>query len=339
MKPTIAVAISGGIDSLVAGYLLKHQGYDIIGIHFQTGFGRVDPRPVAKQLQIPFEIIDIGDIFHDSIIAYFAGAYRTGKTPNPCLLCNPVIKFGFVLDHAGKLGASHLATGHYAQINRDPQGHYHLLRGLDPVKDQTYFLSRLTQRQLAQALFPLGKYTKEAVRSMALDLGLKAATDEESQDICFIDEANYSDFLIDRCGLKPEPGLIVDVRGNKIGRHQGLHRFTIGQRRGINCPAAEPYYVVQIDIPKNRLVVGFKKDLLSTACRVIEINWIADPPASSIEVCTRVRYRHKSAQSTLHPVGNDKAEIIFEQPQEAITPGQGAVFYRDDEVLGGGWIV
>ncbi|HSO20679.1 MAG TPA: tRNA methyl transferase PRC-barrel domain-containing protein, partial [Desulfosarcina sp.] len=207
----------------------------------------------------------------------------------------------------------------------------------DAGKDQSYFLSRLTREQLARACFPLGTRTKAQVRALAERNGLVPTTRRESQDVCFIRDGAYADFLEGATGFRPQPGEIVDVDGNRVGRHNGLHRYTIGQRRGINCPASQAYYVVRIDARRNRLVVGFKDALSAGHCRVRDINWIADPPEGEAVVDTRIRYRHHAAASTLCPDGPDRARIRFDRPQAAVTPGQGAVFYRGEEVLGGGW--
>ncbi len=365
MKQLIAIAISGGIDSLVAAYLLKKQGHSVIGIHFVTGYesaahdknknnNLANPRTVtfpslkdsalhkishiSDQLGISVKIIDCRKAFKSKIVDYFTQTYQAGKTPNPCLVCNPSIKFGTVLDFALNLGASYLATGHYARITKDNTGIFHLLKGIDPKKDQSYFLSFLSQKMLARAFFPLGSMTKSEVIKLAKEKEFVPFTKSESQDVCFIKSNAYGQFLAMQKGFNAKQGLIEDINGNILGEHKGLHLFTIGQRRGINCPASEPYYVVRIDKEQNRLVVGFKKDLLSSECRIIKINWINQVPTSPIKVYTRLRYRHKAALSTLFPVDRHTAIVRFETPQSALTPGQGAVFYQDDEVLGGGWI-
>lgn len=339
MKPRTAIAISGGIDSLMAGYLLKQQGHDLVAVHFDTGFDAVDPAPVAAQLDIPCKVLDIREPFARNVIDYFSRTYQAGKTPNPCMVCNQTIKFGLVSAYAETLGASRIATGHYARSVADDRQRFHLYRGCDAAKDQSYFLARLSQRQLARALFPLGDLTKQDVKAMAAKNGLTPAARLESQDVCFIRGRSYGDFLRRTCGLEPRPGPIEDLHGNLLGEHNGLHLFTIGQRRGINCPAAEPYYVVRLDTARNRLVVGSKKDLLSSSCRVVDINWIVSEPAAPLRVHTRLRYRHRAALSRLVPRGDGSAVVEFETPQTSVTPGQGAVFYQDDEVLGGGWIV
>jgi tRNA-specific 2-thiouridylase len=243
-----------------------------------------------------------------------------------------------LLAKARRLGAKRLATGHYVRVDADINGRYRLRRGIDPGKDQSYFLSRLTQYQLAQACFPLGTWTKSQVRTFAFENGLRPVTQKESQDICFIHDNSYAAFLNRSTGVRPQPGDIVDTTGNLVGAHNGLHRYTIGQRRGINCPAKEAYYVVWIDVQHNRLIVGRKDELLAENCRVREINWIGDIPQSAFAADVRIRYRHDAASAMVYPRGQNRATIAFDQPQSAVTPGQGAVFYRGDEVLGGGWI-
>ena len=343
MKHTTAIAISGGIDSLMAACLLKEKGHNVIGIHFLTGF---EPEPlvphpvsrIADQIGIPIKILDIYPDFKKKVVDYFIETYQQGKTPNPCLVCNPTIKFGTVLNYAKKLGASYLATGHYARMKNDQKGRFHLLKGMDHAKDQSYFLAFMSQEQLAGACFPLGDLTKSDVTRLAREKGLTPVLSRESQDICFIKDKTYGEFIALQKGFESTPGFIKDIHGNRLGEHNGLHLFTIGQRRGINCPAAEPYYVVRIDMQQNLLVVGSKKDLLTSECSVTGINWINDHPTSPLKVDTRVRYRHQAVASTLYPAGTDSAIIRFETPQAAITPGQGAVFYQGDEVLGGGWL-
>ncbi len=365
MKPITAIALSGGVDSLTAAYLLKQQGHHVIGIHFITGFEAkayshhnnrllkdsdisvcltnqdsysLKISDIAGQLGIKVKIIDISADFKLKVVDYFTKTYLSGKTPNPCLVCNPTIKFGTLLTCARNLGASYLATGHYAGISIDSTGRFHLHRGIDKKKDQSYFLAFMTQKQLSHACFPLGIMTKSDVKKLAKEKGLRPAVKKESQDICFIKDNRYGDFISQQHGFKPKSGNIVDIKGNILGRHNGLHLFTIGQRRGINCPASEPYYVVRMDIKQNRLTVGLKKDLLSSNCRVSKINWIIEKPSSPLEVYTRVRYRHKPVRSMLIPDGDTSTIVNFNTPQSAVTPGQGAVFYKDDEVIGGGWI-
>jgi len=365
MKPLTAIALSGGIDSLVAAYLLKKQGHDVIGIHFITGYetqthdsnknrrfsnsdastfstAKEDASHIishlANQLEIEVKLLDLSIEFKKKVVDYFTRTYQTGQTPNPCMVCNPTIKFGAVFDFARKLGASTLATGHHAGISRDSEGRFHLSKSVDPKKEQSYFLALMSQKQLSCTSFPLGSMKKSEVIKLAHENGLEPVKKKESQDVCFIRNKNYGEFLSLQQGFDSKPGRILDVNGNMLGHHSGLHLFTIGQRRGINCPSSEPYYVVSMDPGQNRLTVGRKKDLLSFECRVKNINWINQQPNSPIKVHTRVRYRHKAAVSQLFPINEKTAWVRFEKPQSAITPGQCAVFYQKDEVLGGGWI-
>ena len=345
MTATIAIAVSGGIDSLVAGHLLKQQGFDLFGVHFLTGFERAEDNPAAtaafigRQLGISVAVVDLSTSFRQKVVDYFTAAYRDGRTPNPCLVCNPSIKFGALLEAVRERGATGLATGHYARVEKDLQNRYRLLKGVDPTKDQSYFLSRMTQDQLSQVHFPLGTWTKSAIKALAAEAGLRPIHRQESQDVCFIgDAAGYADFLTREMGIASREGEIVDRSGRQLGTHQGLHRYTIGQRRGINCPAGQPYYVLQIDAERNRLVVGFKDEQYVNACRVVDVNWISDPPDVPMAVETRIRYRHHAAASTVYAIGSQAAEVRFEKPQAAVAPGQGAVFYRGDVVVGGGWI-
>ena len=351
MKDTIAVAISGGIDSMMTAYLLKAQGNEVIGIHFITGFetgslkqNRItikDSHPVydiGRQIGISVEIIDCRIEFQQGVVDYFTQTYFSGQTPNPCIVCNPLIKFGKLLSFAEEIGANRLATGHYARIIADSENNLHLHKGVDAGKDQSYFLARLSQAQLAKASFPLGNKTKQEIRYLASQNGLKPVVSDESQDICFIKGNSYGNFLAAQAGFKSKPGPIENVDGEIIGEHNGLHLFTIGQRRGINCPAANPYYVVRLDPANNRLIVGSKNDLLTDNCKVDGINWINDPPTAEIKISTRVRYRHKETPSTISPINAETAIVHFDSPEAAVTPGQAAVFYEGDEVLGGGFI-
>lgn len=351
MKKTTAVAISGGVDSLMAACLLKEQGLDVVGIHFITGFENVSSNTqhlpayephnvldIGKQLDITVEIVDIRAEFREKIVNYFIRTYQQGQTPNPCMRCNPIIKFGTILSYARSLGAHNLATGHYAKIKRDKSGNFHLLKGFDNRKDQSYFLARLTQEQLACACFPLGALLKSDVKKMAVQKGLHPVTRSESQDVCFITDRSYGDFLTGQKGFESKPGLIENMNGQIIGKHNGLHRYTIGQRRGINCPAAEPYYVIRLDTMSNRLIVGTKKDLASEECKVVDINWIGNTPGEPIDVFTRVRYRSQAVASKVLPQNKCTAIVRFNNPQMAVAPGQGAVFYQGEEILGGGWI-
>ena len=346
MKQIIAVALSGGIDSLIAAKLLIQQGHSVVGIHFVTGYetsNNSSPQELVEllssRLGIDVYLMDAVQPFQENVVNYFVRTYLSGLTPNPCMVCNPLIKFGTVLNYAKSLGASFLATGHYARITLDSDGTLHLLKGIDPMKDQSYFLSRMTQTQLSHASFPLGDMTKSRVIQLAHDLEIQPVHHGESQDICFIKDRTYGEFLTNQEGFVSPSGPIVTVAGKIIGEHPGLHLFTIGQRRGINCPAAQPYYVVRLDRKTNTLVVGFQSDLLTSSCRVSDINWIIGPPEFPARVYIRVRYRSQAVCSTLYPMDRDGVIVVFDIPQSSVTPGQGAVFYREDsEVIGGGWI-
>jgi tRNA-specific 2-thiouridylase len=361
MPERIAIALSGGIDSLVAAALLKEQGHQVIGLHFITGyesgcrhpFGSsnsnrdsvgIEDRalrlltPMVASLDIPVHIIDLHREFQSRVVDYFVATYQQGRTPNPCLVCNPSIKFDVLFLKAQAFGAERMATGHYARVARDRHHRMHLLRGIDPLKEQSYFLARLSQSQLQRAVLPLGDFTKDQTRRLARQKGLQPAATQESQDICFIKNGSYGDFLVHQPGFATSPGVIEDLDGRPVGRHNGLHQFTVGQRRGINCPAAEPYYVIALDTARNVLVVGGQQDLRTRTCRAEQINWIGAAPQGSMEVHVRVRYRHRAVPAILTPGDQSSARIVFHELQAAVTPGQGAVFYAGDEVLGGGWI-
>jgi tRNA-specific 2-thiouridylase len=364
MKKKTAIAISGGIDSLMSAYLLKEKGHDVFGIHFITGYeslpsdtssvnspdsnektisairghaiGKISK--IARQLDINIEVLDCSREFKVNVVDYFTRTYLAGKTPNPCLVCNPLIKFGTVLGLARKMGASLLATGHYAGNRIDNTGLYHLIKGVDKEKDQSYFLAFLSQEQLSCAIFPLSELTKKEVIKLAEEKGLNPLTNKESQDICFVTDRSYVEFLRRETGFKSGSGVIVNRNGEIIGSHKGIHNFTIGQRRGINCPASEPYYILGIDAGKNAVVAGSKEELLTGECHVININWVTEKQLSPVKVNTRIRYRSKEVSSTLFPEADNTATIRFDTPQLAVTPGQGAVFYLENEVLGGGFI-
>ena len=354
MEKTVAVALSGGLDSAVAAALLKKEKFRVIGFHFRTGYEQGPgtltlsrpPSPVnswvqsvSKQIGVPLEVFDCPEVFEREVVQYFVDAYRSGQTPNPCVVCNQRIKFGLILDRIKALGASTLATGHYARLRQEVDGQYSLLKGMDAVKDQSYFLARLTQEQLSQAMFPLGPYTKKQVRGMARELGLKGFKEKESQELCFVRHPSYKGFLFSRAEFSERPGPIVNTRGDILGHHQGLHAYTVGQRKGIGIPGPAPYYVIRLDQQRNRLVIGFKSDLAARECTVTDVNWIGtEPPDRPLSAHTRIRYRHQEAESILSPVDPHTLTVRFFHAQYAITPGQAAVFYQGESVLGSGWI-
>lgn len=344
MTDPVAIAVSGGVDSLVCAWLLKPHHPDLFGLHFLTGYENSSEFLAAHivsrfaRMGIPVFVVDAVDLFKRQVVDYFVSAYQNGRTPNPCLVCNSVIKFGILRDEARKRGASILATGHYARVVNGKDGRPGLWKGVDAEKDQSYFLSRLTPAQLAGARFPLGDWAKTAVKAFALKNGLSPLVETESQDICFIREGGYSRFLSEQAGVDFSPGDIVTTAGARIGRHEGLHRYTIGQRRGINCPAPEAYYVIRMDVDQNQLVVGPRCQLSAAGCKVADINWIVRPPETRLKVQVRIRYRHSAVGARIFPTGNHSADIRFDIPQAAVTPGQAAVFYNGDETLGSGWI-
>jgi tRNA-specific 2-thiouridylase len=294
---------------------------------------------VADRLGIEFHSVDCSPAFRREVIRYFVDTYANGQTPSPCIVCNRRIKFGVLLKAAESLGASALATGHYARIDEADAGRTLLKKGIDRGKDQSYFLCRLSPSQLNRAVFPLGEYTKTEVRALAEAQGLPVSQGRESQELCFVNQDTYKDFLVRHGNISLLSGPIVDMEDRVLGQHAGLHRYTVGQRRGIGIPAGEPYYVVALDAKNNRLIVGPKSALRYHRLTVVDVNWIGiDPPTRPLMVKTRLRYRHHEAISTLFPMDAKRVRVSFSEPQEAITPGQAAVFYRGDIVLGGGWI-
>jgi len=345
MNAPVAVALSGGVDSMIAAHILKQDHPHVFGLHFLTGFetataGRSarSAQSIGEQLGIAVHVVDVGADFRRNVVDYFSATYLAGETPNPCVVCNPSIKFGVLLRCAQGLGAEHLATGHYAAVRQDAAGRYRLFKGCDARKDQSYFLARLSQVKLARAFFPLGRLTKAQVREIAARNGLQPTVAEESQDVCFVKTGSYAEFIAALGGRPSPPGLIETTGGAIVGRHEGLHAFTVGQRRGIDCPAAEPYYVVRLDTARNRLIVGLKKELLTAECGVARINWIVPPPVEPFRARVRVRYRTPETPATVTPLSADSVRVRFDSPQAAVTPGQAAVFYDGEEVLGGGFI-
>jgi len=342
----VAVAMSGGVDSTVAAALLHEEGYEVIGLwmqvlgHKETPSFR-DALCSAQSIGIPFFPVDLRSIFQEEVIDYFLQEYRVGRTPNPCVLCNPRIKFGPLMERGLEMGAERFATGHYARTRWDPQKkRFVLLKGVDTEKDQSYFLWGLSQDQVGRCLFPNGEFTKERVREQARKRGLPATERGESQEICFIPHGDYRDFL--HKGLQhtiaPE-GEIVDKAGRPLGKHEGIFGFTIGQRRGIGIPSDRPYYVLRIDPPTNRVVVGHKEDLLAGKLVAHGMHWVSiPPPPKAFRALGKIRYRHAGAACQVTPRGEAEVVVRFDEPQEAITPGQALVLYQDDCLLGGGWI-
>jgi len=336
------VAVSGGVDSMVTALLLKAAGHNIFALHFLTGYETVENHKSIlsehfKKRGIQLITVDMCAHFQSQVVNYFISTYAQGQTPNPCVICNAKIKFGFLRAYAMKMGAERMATGHYAQIEHSDTSII-LKKGIDARKDQSYFLGLLSARQLSYVSFPLGQWKKEDVVNYAIDMGIDKIVQPESQEVCFIRD-RYQDFLIRTGCIQQKAGPIITTLGKEIGHHNGLHEFTIGQRRGINCPGPYPYYVVRLEQHSNTLVVGKKEDLLSDRCSVRDINWIMDPPKAAMDINVRIRYRTKAVQARLEPVHSNQAILYFHSKQSAVTPGQVAVFYQGDIVLGGGLII
>jgi tRNA-specific 2-thiouridylase len=365
----IAVAMSGGVDSSAAAAILKEQEHELVGFTMQLWNQRrgisvdengeplpsrccslddvYDARRVAEELGFPFYVLNLEKEFERDVVQPFISSYLNGETPIPCVACNSRLKFASLDKLAASLGCEKVATGHYARVEFDEAtNRYRLLRGRDPQKDQSYFLWELTQDQLSRAMFPLGEMSKPEARDAARRNDLAVAEKKESQEICFVPDGDYAGFIdryldadeqLDRL---PGEGEIVTSVGKVIGTHSGIHRYTIGQRRGIGIADARPLYVLDVEPDANRVVVGYDDELFSDEFTAAGVNWISfDNPTEPLRAEVRVRYRHLAAPATITPLPNNRARVKFDEPQRAITPGQATVFYRGDEVIGGGWIV
>jgi tRNA-uridine 2-sulfurtransferase len=337
-----AVALSGGVDSAVAAYLLRQQGVDVWGVHLRLGEDASIPPylpDLTARLGLPIEILDLRSEFAHLVVDYFVDQYFQGRTPNPCIRCNAIIKFGILWEKVRAQGATHLATGHYVQIKTAADGSLGLFRGKDSEKDQSYFLCRLPRGILPHLLFPLGGRTKQEVRALFRQLGLPAWDScQESQDICFVPPGRYQEFLQSRRGYRSFPGDLVDRQGRILGKHRGVENFTVGQRRGLGTPAREPYYVLEIQPECNRVVIGPKKELFSQGLCARSMNWLIDPPERDLRVTAVIRYRHPGVEALVSCKNNDKVEVNFAVPQAAVSPGQAVAFYDRDRLLGGAWI-
>ncbi len=358
--------MSGGVDSSVAAALLAEQGHDVVGVSMQlypsTPSGRSGPvaaapvsdraygtcctlddlhdaRRVAQAIGVPHYILNFESRFDEAVVSNFVREYVAGRTPIPCAHCNSDLKFSALLERAIGLGAGALATGHYARITRDEAGTYRLRRGLDHGKDQSYFLFSLTQEQMARALFPVGHLDKDAVRAHARRLGLRVAEKPDSQEICFVPDGDYAAFVEREAPALTRPGAIVSESGRVLGTHAGVHRFTIGQRKGLRLSSSDPLYVTHIDAAAARVTVGPKDALGRVSLTASGVNWTSGAaPEGWRRVAAQIRHRSTAAAARVRALDEARAALAFDEPQTAVTPGQAVVFYEGDEVVGGGWI-
>ncbi|NIQ93904.1 MAG: tRNA 2-thiouridine(34) synthase MnmA [Desulfuromonadales bacterium] len=355
-KKRIVVAMSGGVDSSVTAALLQEQGHEVIGMTMQiwdyTSWAEDNPescgtccspddvhdaRRVAEQLGIPFYVVNFEKDFQQEVIDYFCSEYFAGRTPNPCVLCNQVLKFELLLRRAREIEADCLATGHYARLEEE-KGRMVLRKGFDQSKDQSYFLFTMTDDQRERVLFPLGAMSKDEVRGHATRFGLTVAEKAESQDICFVPDGDYVRFLEQERGAGQMDGQIVHRSGKVLGTHRGTYRYTIGQRRGLGLSWHEPLYVIGIDAETRTVVVGEKRHLDVDSFTVHRVNWMVEPPQKALATACRIRYRHHEVPATVAPLPDGRCEVRLDEPQRGVTPGQAAVFYDGDRVIGGGWI-
>jgi tRNA-specific 2-thiouridylase len=353
----IAVAMSGGVDSSVAALLLHRQGLDLVGLSLQLhdrtegdseAFGRccsprdfLDARQVAGQVGFPFYVLNLERDFRRAVLDDFESEYLSGRTPLPCAHCNTELKFGELMRRALSLGCGRVATGHYARLGRDEEtGKPRLLRARDREKDQSYFLFGLTPEQLENSIFPVGDLEKAEVRRLAEEAGLGVARKPESMDICFLSRDGYRGFLEARLGERtPAPGEFVDRQGRVLGPHGGVHLFTVGQRRGLGISGEQPWYVVEIRPENRQVILGREREQYGSGCTVPEPNWIGgEAPLREFQALVQIRHRHPGAEALIAPDGKGGVRLTFHEPQRAITPGQAAVFYRGEDVLGGGFI-
>jgi tRNA-specific 2-thiouridylase len=354
MAARVVLAMSGGVDSSVAAYLLRQQGYEVIGLFMRTGAHGTDDRAdrkkgccsavdagdarrVADRLDIPFYALDFEHEF-DQLIDYFADEYLAGRTPNPCVVCNSRLKFGQLWGYARQLGADHIATGHYARILRH-DGELELHRAADPDKDQSYVLYGLRQAVLPHLLFPVGDYRKEQVRALAREAGLGVADKPDSVEICFVPGGDHAALIRERRPGQATAGRIVDTEGRVLGEHDGIERFTIGQRKGLGVAGPARRYVLRIVPGYNEVVLGDREELLSRELDAEQVNWLLSaPPEGPLACQVKIRYRHTPAPAQVTALPGGRARVVFETAQSAITPGQAVVFYDGSRVLGGGWI-
>ena len=356
-KKTVVVGRSGGVDSSVAAYLLKEEGYDVIGVTMQIwqdnyneedrkgegccGITAVDDaRRVADALGIPYYVMNFKDVFKKEVIDYFLREYQCGRTPNPCIACNRYVKWEALLRRSMEIGADYIATGHYARVEQLANGRYAIRNSVTAKKDQTYALYNLTQEQLQHTLMPIGQYTKEEIREMAVKIGLPVAQKPDSQDICFIPDNDYAGFIEEQTKEKSVPGNFVDKNGNILGKHKGITHYTIGQRKGLNLAMGHPVFVTEIRPQTNEVVIGENEDVFTNRLIADDVNYMAvGDVLDGYRTFAKIRYNHGGSWCTLKKLPDGKLECIFDEPVRAVTPGQAVVFYDGEYVMGGGTII
>ena len=355
-KKTVCVGMSGGVDSSVAAYLLKEQGYNVIGVTMQIwqdedadqisehggccGLSAVnDARRVAAQLEIPYYVMNFKEDFRKYVIDYFVDEYRNGRTPNPCIACNRYVKWESLLRRSLSIGGDYIATGHYARVEQLPNGRYTLRVAKGIEKDQTYALYNLTQDQLSKTLMPVGEYNKTQIRQIAADIGIQVANKPDSQDICFVPDGDYAGYLEREEGLKAVPGNFVDMNGKVLGTHKGIIHYTIGQRKGLGLAMGHPVFVVDIIPETNEVVIGENADTFSKELIADKTNFMSvERPEDGMQVIGKIRYAHKGAPCRIYMLDDDRVRVVFDEPVRAATKGQAVVFYEDDHIVGGGTI-
>lgn len=340
-KKKVVIGMSGGVDSSVAAYLLKEQGYEVIGVNMDVWQGeQEDARTVADSLGIKYAVYDYREQFKRDVVDYFVEEYMAGRTPNPCNMCNRRIKWECLLKAAKDFDAEYIATGHYARIDKLANGRYAICNSVTATKDQTYALCNLTQEQLAHTLMPIGEYEKDKVRQIAKDIGIHIADKADSQDICFISDGDYASFISSNIDKTIEIGEFVDKTGKKLGTHKGIIHYTIGQRKGLNLPMGHPVFVTDINVKDNQVVIGESEDLFTTRVIASQFNYMAvDRMEPGEEYVGKIRYAHKGTKCKIVKTWDDKVEIEFIEPVRAVTPGQNLVLYIGEYVAGGGVIV